>query len=576
MKLFLKHIDKPLFLLILITTIGAFLRFYKLDWGNGIFTHPDEYHIIASVNQLFFPNQMHPHFFSYGTFTIYLIYLIKQILLYLGYHIQDINIFLIGRFCSAIFSTLTIIIIYKISRFFMNQRFSLVSSLLAALTPGLIQQAHFTTPESNLIFFMLGTILFIMYFLEYKKLYFIFTSSIFLGFSLGVKISSIVLLAPLTLSILIYSFQHKLKPNYSNIIQKKRAIIYSEIIHKLIIILRILIIRISKFIALIVGNICIILITFAIIAPFVFIDFQGFINNLQYEGGLAIDSIPVFYTRQFIHTLPIIFQLNKIFPYALGFPLLFLGIEGLFLSLVRINDKRYLILIISFISIFIPNVFLFTKWTRFISPIFPFFSIFSCLFIEFIFRKNKKISILLLIILITTTIIWSYAFFSIYLRPDVRIVASSWLEKNLPNNSTIMIEGGNMIDIPLSGNFNRSSYDFYNFDYDKLTRMNIYKGLENSDYFIVQSRRVFLNHQRSRVYFPKTAHFYDLLFSKKLGFEEIKEFNSYPMLSFNNFKIEFPDENAEETWSVFDHPVIRIFKKINHIQKEGFAKKFNE
>ena len=53
--------------------LGAFLRFYKLDWGQGLFTHPDEYHIVSSVAQLSFPNQMNPHFFSYGTVTIYLI-----------------------------------------------------------------------------------------------------------------------------------------------------------------------------------------------------------------------------------------------------------------------------------------------------------------------------------------------------------------------------------------------------------------------------------------------------------------------------------------------------------------------
>jgi uncharacterized membrane protein (UPF0127 family) len=43
------------------------------------------------------------------------------------------------------------------------------------------------------------------------------------------------------------------------------------------------------------------------------------------------------------------------------------------------------------------------------------------------------------------------------------------------------------------------------------------------------------------------------LFSGKLGFEEVKVFaNPY---------IGLMDEQAEETWSVFDHPVIRIYRR---------------
>src|SRR3989338_3782618 len=69
-----------LLFLISIITIGAFLRFYKLDWGEGLFPHPDEYHIIASVAQLSFPDQMHPNFFSYGTVVIYLIYFTQELI----------------------------------------------------------------------------------------------------------------------------------------------------------------------------------------------------------------------------------------------------------------------------------------------------------------------------------------------------------------------------------------------------------------------------------------------------------------------------------------------------------------
>ena len=153
-------------LLILIILLGGFFRFYNLDWGHGLFTHPDEYHIAGSVNQLSFPAQMHPHFFSYGTVTIYLIYFTKDLIRYLFpiLHLPSsiFHPFLIGRFYSALFSTLTIFTVYNIGRTLLERRFSLVATFLVAITPGLIQQAHFATPESNLIFFLLCSLLFLL------------------------------------------------------------------------------------------------------------------------------------------------------------------------------------------------------------------------------------------------------------------------------------------------------------------------------------------------------------------------------------------------------------------------------
>ncbi len=573
--------------LLLIICIGAFFRFYKLDWGNGLFTHPDEYHIVGSVDQLSFPNQMNPHFFSYGTVIIYTIYFTKELILFINSHnslfLIPNSLFLIGRFYSAFFSTFTILIMYYISRFFLNKHFSLLPTFLVAITPGLIQQAHFATPESILIFFVFGSLLFLLSYVKYKRRHFLFLASVFLGFALGVKISSLIFLAPLIAGVILsecHSRESRRYPEgHGNPESRLRIKSAMTIIKHEITILR-----------LVITSTTISLITFAIVDPFVFLDFSAFRGNLEYEGNLAAGNIPVFYTRQFIQTTPVLFQIEKIFPYTLGLPILIAGLAGFFLSITHLgwwrgNDldssevnsrAELLILIIAFLSLFIPNAFLLAKWTRFISPIFPFFAIFASFFIFFIRKNNKYLSNACMVILLLGTILWTSAFFSIYTNADIRITASKWLVANTPSRSVILIEGGNMIDIPLEGNFNRIGFDFYTFENDPLTRLKIAKGLEQANYFLVQSRRVFLNHQRARKQFPKTAHFYDMLFAGKLGFEEIKEFHRYPSLSLGNFSLEVPDEQAEETWSVFDHPVIRIFKKNAKLSKEDYAKIFEE
>ena len=592
-----KHITG--FLLATIIIVGALLRFYKLDWGQGLFTHPDEYHITASVDQLSFPNQMHPHFFSYGTATIYLIYftqeILKHVLTVLSSKFLVSSSFLLGRFYSALFSTLTIFIVYGISRTFLRTKLSLLAAFLVALTPGLIQQAHFATPESALTFFLFLCLLLIIKFLNDNKLFYLILASIALGFALGVKISSIVFLLPIIATIAFRVFpQHHLGETRSSHLGGGEATTWTpprwSPKTKLMLKLLLRFIRVTLISAIVTFS------TFVLAAPYVFFDYPAFMSNLNYEGSLAFGNIPVFYTRQFIDTIPTLFQLEKILPYALGPGLLVLGVLGFFLivfkhlgwwrkrqtfdssevdghlrgvhsatSNVLKNDhgKILLLITIAFLSLFIPSAFLFAKWTRFIAPTFPFFAIFATFLLQEL-QEVKKIRILFYsftTVLMLLTTLWVLAFFSIYRNLDIRITASQWLELNAADGSSFLVEGGNTVDLPLRGNFQRTSLDFYALEDDPLTREKIIDALYSSDYFLVQSRRVFMNHQRLPDLYPRTAKLYDSLFNGKLGFKQIKEFHSYPRMEIGNWKLEIPDEAAEETWSVFDHPVVRVFKK---------------
>ena len=535
-------------ILIIILIIGAFLRFYKLDWGEGLFAHPDEYHIVASVNQLSFPHQMNPHFFNYGTVVIYLIYFTKIALEFvsssLNFHPSVINSFLnpflIGRFYSAFFSTLTIIVVYKICCLILERKWALIASFLVALTPGLIQQAHFATPESLLTFFIFGSLFFLLKFVQLERVDDAIISSASLGLALGVKVVAVLFTPILAMGMLLKLWR---KPK------------------KMILVLPLCLLFV--------------LTIFYFVAPYVFLDSPAWRGSTDYEAGLALGKIPVFYTRQFINTLPFIFQMEKILPFTIG-PIMetfgFLGVGLILVNFLKKPKLEYFLIISSFLILFISNGLLFAKWTRFLAPALPFFAIFSVFFLYEVKRLSRKFFEILLIVTIASTTIWTLAFFSIYLTSDVRISASNWLLQNTSSTSLFLVEGGNMVDLPLSSDFRKISLDFYNLETDPTIQQKIINGLLTSDYFLVQSRRVFLNHMRIPALFPKTAQFYNGLFSGSLGFEQIKEFHSYPALSFLGFKIEFPDEQAEETWRVFDHPVLRVFKKKVNLNREDYAK----
>ena len=76
--------------------------------------------------------------------------------------------------------------------------------------------------------------------------------------------------------------------------------------------------------------------------------------------------------------------------------------------------------------------------------------------------------------------------------------------------------------------------------------------LAKADYIFVPSRRIFANLNNR---YPLLNKYYTDLFSGKLGFEKVAEFSAG-----------LNDEQAEETWSVFDHPVIRIYKRISNLK----------
>lgn len=518
-------------ILIIILILGAFLRFYKLDWGEGLFTHPDEYHIVISINQLS-PNQMNPHFFSYGTVVIYLIYFTK--LFFTG-----ISPFLIGRFYSAFFSILTIFIVYKIAKFALIEKYAIITAFLVAVTPGLIQQAHFATPESILTFFILSSLLFFLKFINDNKLKFLFLSSIFLGLGLGTKIVASLFLPVILLGIVFKFWGYPVK------------LIFFSLIYLFICAL-----------------------TFAASSPFVFLDYPAWRSSFNYENAVARGETLVFYTRQFIETTPFLFQFEKSLLFALGTPLLIFSALGFILIIFHLLRNFRLdssIILITFLSLLIPNSLLFAKWIRFLAPTLPFFAIFASFSLQQINNKFRSASFAFTSLLLSTTTLWSLAFFSIYLKQDIRITANNWIKSQLPVESTYLVEGGNTVDLPLTGS-PKISIDFYALEDNSLIRKSIAESLEKSDYFIIQSRRVFLNHQRLPDLYPKTAYFYDALFNGQLGFEEIKEFHSYPSLPFFGSNIELPDELAEETWSVFDHPVIRIFQKKIRLTKEDYEK----
>jgi hypothetical protein len=378
--------------------------------------------------------------------------------------------------------------------------------LFIIFNPGLIQIAHFGTTESILTFVLVFNIYIAFLLKEKIKLQYLFWSALITGIGIGSKITAVIFILPIIFSLkfnLLFTFYYLLITGLFSLL----------------------------------------------FTPYYLINFSEFISSMNYETGVATGKIKVFYTNQFLHTIPYLFQFKRIFPYVSGLPIFILSIFG-FLSLFKkkVFNSNYFLLLFPCLIYFVYFGQLYTKWVRFMAPVFFVFPFLAVLFLRQI--KSAKWFYFLSFL----SIIPGILFINLYFHPDIRLQASTWIDQNIDAQKMILSEAGNVVDIPLKTkkHFRIINFSFYDLENSQNNQIQLQEYLSQSDYIFVPSRRVFKNQIGKE--FPLSTQYYRDLFSGNAGFK--------PLISFKTLNYFFLDpENAEETWTVFDNPKIRIYQK---------------
>ncbi len=159
------------------------------------------------------------------------------------------------------------------------------------------------------------------------------------------------------------------------------------------------------------------------------------------------------------------------------------------------------------------------------------------------------------------TAIFGIAFYRIYTHPVTRVSASKWVLENVPEGSTIGHEDWDD-SVPYGvGNVPNRQYSgvqFKNFDQDTPETANrLIDYIGQSDYIALASARVSGTITRAPALWPVASRYYAALEDGTLGFEKVAEFAQYPSI----FGHDFNDTGAEESYSVYDHPTVTIYKK---------------
>jgi len=576
----------------IILLLGAFFRLYGLNWDSGFHLHPDERMLVMVTERIHLPKNiseflspespLNPRFFPYGSFPIYLLRLAANLTakishnsLFLNYSLMN----LVGRAISALFDLATVALIFKLGRKIFSTTVGLLASAFYSFCAFPTQLSHFFAVDTLLTFFITLTLYRLVVFYEKPSLKNALASGICFGFALATKVSATVLVASVGTAIamdLILVIGRRLR-----LLLKHKKIFYST--ERKIIILKIKLDALLKFIW---SNIIFLLVitvitalTFSVLEPYAIIDFPSFWQQTKEQQAMTKNAYVFPYTLQYVGTTPYFYQIKNFVLWGAGIPLGIVSFVSLFYLIIYLikefpktgneeQEAKMLILLSFFLSYFFVVGGFAIKFMRYFLPLYPVFFLFSAYFLINFWKKYRLIKNFSILLILLSTTLWSISFLSIYSRPSTRISASIWIGQNVPIGSLLALEHWDD-GLPL---FGQDKYQFlempmYESDQSQLKWGVVNGNLKKADYIIIASNRLYVPLQKLadcekyKVCYPKTAQYYEDLFSGKLGFKKVAEFTSYPEFIIYNLKFTIPDDFADESFTVYDHPKIIIFKK---------------
>ncbi len=545
-------------IVVLIVVLGSFFRLSYLDWDEHHYLHPDERLYINASNMslphslpefLSVNSPLNPHMFYYGSFPLY-IYLSFQ-WLYKTLFSVNINLLVLSRFISALLSSLSIIIIYRIAKKIISEKGAIFAVFLYAFSIGSIQYAHFNTTESLLTFLNLLILWVSLIFIERIKFHrsmhlkAVIIIGILVGLSAATKITGLSFgLTPFA------AFAIFLLKNRKN--NLKRNAIYLFMLGIILVVIA----SITAFLG----------------APYNLIDITSFNREQEYMQGVILGKYKPPFTIIYENTIPYIYQITQILPWIFSPLALMLSFVGFIAVLKKSFSKNYRLLLI----LVWPVVYFaaagkwYTKFTRYMVPLIPYFSLYAAYIInKLIESRYKKLYSVIILIIFFTHLSLSLNFISeIYQNRHTRISASKWIYENIPFKSTVAFEHwDDRLPLPVDGNIP----EFYNFlelkVYEPDTEakiLNISTNLSEADYIILSSRRVFYSIIRNPNQYLFTSNLYKLLLSNKLGYRLIHL--EKRLFTFGGIKID--DDIADESFQSYDHPPVYIFKNVSHLTPE--------
>ena len=570
-------------ILALVLFTGAALRLYKVNWDGGQLAHPDELSTVAFYaptihwpkdwSAALDPRQspLNPFWdlkagrrrsYTYGHLPLYLLVATANFIHSLAplaekigasqslvEAIRGVNkvprLAYVGRFITAIADTATIYLVYLIARRIYGRKAGLLAASLSAFTVIQIQLAHFFAVDPLSATFTLLALYGAILLVERPSSRMALLTGLGAGLAIASKFSALPILAAPAVAVIILLFQRRL--------------------------------TLAEAIPLVAITFLVALVTFAVTSPFAILDWPNFVQAVILEQGAMVRGVADLpFTRQYRGTAPYLYHIVQQLRWGMGWPLGTVAFMGLGWVLVRALLRRAqpseLILLSWIIPYFgITGLFL-AKFMRYMVPVVPLLVLMGAgLLCKLQVARGKwQVRYLLIPVALGGAIFWSLAFVvGVYGTEHTWITASRWIYTHVPDGSTLCLEHWDR-NLPLSlpepgANIGTHRYRIVKlpmYDEDNEGKYQLLRSrLRECDYIILASNRLYCSIPRLPKRYPMSTRYYDLLFLGQLGFEKVAEFTTYPRLG----PFVFRDDDADESFTVYDHPKPIIFRKVREL-----------
>src|SRR5581483_9440787 len=161
------------------------------------------------------------------------------------------------------------------------------------------------------------------------------------------------------------------------------------------------------------------------------------------------------------------------------------------------------------------------------------------------------------------TAAWAIAFMNVYATTNDQVQASQWMYSHLQPSTPFATDGAWDRSLPFCPPAEvcpgLQGIPLNLFDPDDSTKLTtLVDALVHDQYIVMSTQRFVDSIPKVPSQYPLTTNYYRLLFNNRLNFRLDKRFAVHPELG----PWAINDLPADENFTVFDHPDVRIFRRV--------------